>query len=875
MLKSIQDPLLAALAKVDRPGTFCTSGELPTVLPGLEVAAFGQVPVPLTKRDAAKLKKLAQQAPYGKGTQTLVDTNVRRVWEIDAGQVTLTNPQWSGVVQQAVAAAQAALGLEQQRLEPHLYKLLLYETGSFFLPHQDGEKLDRMVATLVIALPAAHTGGELVVRHEGREQIVDFSSLGSFQTQFAAFYADCEHEIRPVTSGFRLALVYNLTVGKSQPAIAAPTSRQHVQTIAPLLQRWRQEELRAAANTAAPQSLKLAVLLDHQYTEAGLSRDALKGTDRARADVLFAAAREAGCEASLALVEYWESGSAEPTGYEYGYRRRRYGRYNDDDASEASEHVMGEVYDHSLVAHHFSDADGQLLAFGSIPLQETELVCKDPIKSAKPTKEDFEGYTGNAGMTLERWYHRAAIVLWPPEFKFDVLCAAGVHSAVGGLAQLVDRWREAREPERQALHASCLDFASRIIAHWPEKATPGYHTSPESPYNFALPSEKQTGAVRHYDDFADEDDEDDEYEDEYDDRDQDDDDLDYETPAGSQVEKAPVRSFLSLLDELGDVALIRFWIRQVLARDTALDPGSVLGDVLQLHGWTTFQQELQSLFAATTPATLERHARMLADFALRSNTTADRHALCRGLAQSLLAVVNRWDPKQEKLDWRMPRLRPHVLVPPLIQALLALQEEALLNQLVTLMLAHPLEFPLTAVQLPLLQRLTTWLRQYVQQRSSALERWLTTAQQELKSRAARPPLEPTDWRRPAETGCKCADCRALSKFLADPSQSTLRLPLAEQRRRHVHSIIQSKALDTTHVTERTGRPFTLVCKKTQGSYDRALVAHQLDLEHLSQIEDLLTWSQKLPGSPASTQKTAAEPKTKAKSAPKKMPPKRQ
>jgi hypothetical protein len=54
--------------------------------------------------------------------------------------------------------------LEKQSLEAHLYKLLLYEPGSFFLAHRDGEKLDRMVATLVIALPSAYEGGELVVR---------------------------------------------------------------------------------------------------------------------------------------------------------------------------------------------------------------------------------------------------------------------------------------------------------------------------------------------------------------------------------------------------------------------------------------------------------------------------------------------------------------------------------------------------------------------------------------------------------------------------------------------------------------------------------------------------------------------------------------
>lgn len=92
-----------------------------------------------------------------------------------------------------------------------------------------------MVATLVITLPSAHEGGELVVRHEGQEATIDLAAKSKFETQFAAFYADCEHEIRPVTSGFRLALVYNLTLEKSKTTITAPTSGEHIAAAASLL----------------------------------------------------------------------------------------------------------------------------------------------------------------------------------------------------------------------------------------------------------------------------------------------------------------------------------------------------------------------------------------------------------------------------------------------------------------------------------------------------------------------------------------------------------------------------------------------------------------------------------------------------------------
>lgn len=59
---------------------------------------MGVVGLSLAKTNARKLIKLCRQAPYGKGTKTVVDTDVRRVWELDPAQFQLTNPNggnWS------------------------------------------------------------------------------------------------------------------------------------------------------------------------------------------------------------------------------------------------------------------------------------------------------------------------------------------------------------------------------------------------------------------------------------------------------------------------------------------------------------------------------------------------------------------------------------------------------------------------------------------------------------------------------------------------------------------------------------------------------------------------------------------------------------
>ncbi len=398
---SVGERLHRALEEIDRPSVFCASGTLGTVLPGLEVKGLGPVGLPLTMTQAKELKRYCVQAPYGKGEATIVDTRVRRVWRMLPRRFALTNPAWKKFLGSAVARVEAELGLEGRKLVAHLYDLLLYEKGSFFLLHRDGEKLERMVATLVVVLPSVHGGGELVVGHEGKKQSVDFSGPPSrHEIQFAVFYADCEHEVKPLRSGYRLCLVYNLTLAKSKEPLGAPRSQEQIARVADVLRAW-------ARDAKGPK--KLAVTLGHQYTEDGLAWDALKGIDDTRARVLVAAARQAHFQVHLALLTLWEQGSAE-----YDDAPPYWGS-----GGESEQYTMGEVFDWSLSADHWRSPEGHRRRFGAMAFAKEEVIPPDSLTNVEP-EEDFEGYTGNAGMTLDRWYHHAAVILWPDGWHKDV-----------------------------------------------------------------------------------------------------------------------------------------------------------------------------------------------------------------------------------------------------------------------------------------------------------------------------------------------------------------------------------------------------------------------------------------------------------------------
>src|SRR5262249_7630654 len=120
----------------------------------------------------------------------------------------------------------------------------------------------------------------------------------------------------------------------------------------------------------------------------------------------------------------------------------------------------------------------------------------------------------------------------------------------------------------------------------------------------------------------------------------------------------------------------------------------------------------------------------------------------------------------------------------------------------------------------------------------ATSRLLQYCLAELRAATAQPVEPPADWRREARLECGCEDCQMLSRFLRDPEQRVGRFPLRKDRRQHLHQQIDRHQLDCTHVTERVGSPQTLVCTKTQASYERRKKQFEVDRMLLAELEAL-------------------------------------
>jgi hypothetical protein len=77
--QSLQE-LLAGLGEAAR---FESIGQVSTVLPGLEVKGIGSIGVPVAPADAKRIIGKASQTPHGRGEATIVDTDIRRVWQLE------------------------------------------------------------------------------------------------------------------------------------------------------------------------------------------------------------------------------------------------------------------------------------------------------------------------------------------------------------------------------------------------------------------------------------------------------------------------------------------------------------------------------------------------------------------------------------------------------------------------------------------------------------------------------------------------------------------------------------------------------------------------------------------------------------------------
>lgn len=176
-------------------------------------------------------------------------------------------------------------------------------------------------------------------------------------------------QVKAVTSGSRLVITYNLaTESSAGPLYGQTAGRMDIENnhFRSLFANWNK----------TPAAKSLFYLLEHQYTDASLCYDSLKGKDALKARALKQAADHGSVNIYLASIERTSMG---------------------DDDDPDMEEDMG-VYMRRLV-----NLEGDELTT-NIEIDMDQFVQSDPYQDREPDDEEHEGFTGNEGAPITYYY---------------------------------------------------------------------------------------------------------------------------------------------------------------------------------------------------------------------------------------------------------------------------------------------------------------------------------------------------------------------------------------------------------------------------------------------------------------------------------------
>ncbi|KIY48938.1 hypothetical protein FISHEDRAFT_29366, partial [Fistulina hepatica ATCC 64428] len=270
--------------------------------------------IDLATVNASQLRDLCaacEPAPFGLNGENVFDEHYRLARKMDTTQFSMSFDVYrSGLIRVVEnELVKNSTDSPNSYIVPELYKLNIYETGGFFKAHVDTPRAANMFGTLVIVFPTMHQGGQLVLRHNNKEWSYDsagaVSPVESVEPKIAyiAFYGDVEHEVSPVTAGYRLTLTYNLYLKNKLPDLHIDRSlldaEKKVQaTVAQLM---------ADISTTLPKGGYLGFGLSFKYpvelrADVRPFKDQLKGRDA----LIMRVCKKLNLEADV-LAFYWDS----------------------------------------------------------------------------------------------------------------------------------------------------------------------------------------------------------------------------------------------------------------------------------------------------------------------------------------------------------------------------------------------------------------------------------------------------------------------------------------------------------------------------------------------------------------------------------------
>jgi len=172
-------------------------------------SAYNQAKAPWV----SKLLKIAPPAPFGHGSKTVYNKNVRDALQVKAEDFELLNfdLEKSGIVSKI---HDKLTPYDPDDLTAEQYSLNLYKENGHFHSHKDTPRSDKMVGTLLLFLPTRYSQGTLQVTHKGYDKSFNFGNATEEDVlHWVAFFGDVDHSVSRMWSGVRMTVAYTINRG--------------------------------------------------------------------------------------------------------------------------------------------------------------------------------------------------------------------------------------------------------------------------------------------------------------------------------------------------------------------------------------------------------------------------------------------------------------------------------------------------------------------------------------------------------------------------------------------------------------------------------------------------------------------------------------
>ncbi|KAJ7476902.1 hypothetical protein B0H11DRAFT_1303753 [Mycena galericulata] len=165
-----------------------------------------------------------QRATFGRNEEDVFDETYRKAGQMSTKDFQIEfNLEKSGILDVVHGQLLEGFNDPEKSIRAELYKLNIYDKGSFFKAHKDTPRGGNMFGSLVVVFPTFHIGGALLLRQDNKEEVFDSSKiLSPFDVPtvaYIAFYGDVEHEVAVVDSGHRVTLTYNLYFAENPTSV--------------------------------------------------------------------------------------------------------------------------------------------------------------------------------------------------------------------------------------------------------------------------------------------------------------------------------------------------------------------------------------------------------------------------------------------------------------------------------------------------------------------------------------------------------------------------------------------------------------------------------------------------------------------------------